>query len=123
MDSQNFKLSKYKKEELESIEKQTKELAETFILLNSIVNEQEVQIKTLADYIENSKENVKKANEELVEAKYYNNENTKTTSLLTGISIVALTFPLSYIYGIGTIIPYTITSLAGLTVYTKITTE
>jgi len=121
MDSRN--LPKYKKEELELIEKQTKELAETFILLNSLVNEQEVQIETLADHIENSKNNIKKANEEINNAKYYKNENTKTTSFLTGISILALTFPLSYVYGIGTIIPYTITSLAGLTVYTKITTE
>ena len=124
MDNQQLELSKkYKKEEIELIEKQTKELAETFILLNDLVNQQEVQIETLGDYIENSKYNIQKASEELIKADYYVKVKTKTSSILTGIGIITLTFPLSYIYGIGTILPFTITSLTGLTIYTKIKTE
>lgn len=115
--------SKYKKEEIESIEKDTKELLETFILLNDLVNEQEVHIQTISDYIENTKYNAKKSNEELDKANYYHKIMTKTNSLLTGIGIVTVSVPLSYIFGIGTIIPITITSLAGLSIYTKIKTE
>jgi len=115
--------SKYKKEEFEKLEKETIQLKETFILLNEIVKEQEVHIDTISDFIENSKQNIITGNNEITKANEYNKSNIIQNSIFAGIGIIGISFPLSYLFGLGYVLPITASSLTGLTLYTKIVTN
>lgn len=113
---------KYSREELDKISSDIKELNETFVVLNRLVENQNKKVIMLEDEIENSVILIDTGNSELEEAQNIDKSLIEKKGIVTGLGILAANIPIAAVLGFQVAAPIVAIGLIGIVVYVKIKT-